>query len=467
MTAAAGDRQWMLDAARGTIRTGHAHEFVRALRLQPELADADPELHAALTEGDQAHPDDPERRWDHTPPWEWSIDVDPATNELLQVPAGPFLDWPTFWAADTHDEEWLVDGVFAYARGHAVYAQHKQGKSLFTLWCAAQLASTRTDVDVIYLDYEMTVDDVRERLEDMGHGPHSQFDRFHYWLLPDLLPLDTLEGANELLDIIDSIQTDRHLFLAIDTTGRAVEGEENSNDTIRSFYRWTGSALKKRAITWVRLDHAGKDPTKGQRGGSAKGDDVDVVWRLQQADDGMTLWRDAARMSWIDEQVTFAIRHDPLRYERTGELWPAGTKTVAADLDRLEVPLEWGRPKAARALRDAGVAARNNVVSAALRYRREAAPMTIEGPERAVPSFLGTGRDDPTGDSSGDSPNETPLTSGDSPGDSRGQVPRGDGGTAPVPLWGQAVPPLPPTGPQNGHQPNPGTLPPLDPQELF
>ena len=32
----------------------------------------------------------------------------------------------------------------------------------------------------------------------------------------------------------------------------------------------------------VRLDHTGKDQTKGQRGGSAKYGDVDAVWKLTE-----------------------------------------------------------------------------------------------------------------------------------------------------------------------------------------
>jgi hypothetical protein len=455
MTAKDGDREWILKAARGDITSDLAYEAVQLMRLRTQLHTEDPELFVELTRGDLAHPDDPRRRFDGLAPWERQYQIDPATNELLEIPAGPFIDWPEFWAHDSHDEEWLVDGVFALARGHAVYAQHKQGKSLFTLWCAAQLAIERTDVDVVYLDYEMTRDDIRERLEDMGHGPHSDLTRLHYWLLPNLLPLDRLDGANELLDIIDHIQTpERRMFVVIDTTGRAVEGEENSNDTIRSFYRWTGSALKKREITWVRLDHAGKDPTKGQRGGSAKGDDVDVVWRLQQADNGMTLWRDAARMSWIDEKLTFAIDTDPLRYRRTGELWPAGTKTVAEDLDRLEVPLDWGRPKAAKALKDAGVKARCTVISAALRFRRESAPMTIETSERGVPSFLGTGPDEPNGNSLGNTPTHNPLTSGNSSGNKWEQVDRGESGTGRVPLREHGLgPPDPKPAQTNGNQP--------------
>ena len=41
-------------------------------------------------------------------------------------------------------------------------------------------------------------------------------------------------------------------------------------------------ALKEAGIALLRIDHAGKDLTRGQRGTSAKRDDVEVVWFLKK-----------------------------------------------------------------------------------------------------------------------------------------------------------------------------------------
>ena len=73
--------------------------------------------------------------------------------------------------------------------------------------------------------------------------------------------------------------------------------------------------LKQRGATWVRLDHAGKDLDRGQRGSSAKGDDVDVVWRLDMTDNGVTFHREAARMSWVPPSVDFVQLDDPFRFD--------------------------------------------------------------------------------------------------------------------------------------------------------
>ena len=47
---------------------------------------------------------------------------------------------------------------------------------------------SRKPIHVLYLDYEMTRADLRERLEDMGYGPDADLKRLHYALLPDLRP---------------------------------------------------------------------------------------------------------------------------------------------------------------------------------------------------------------------------------------------------------------------------------------
>jgi len=386
------NRAWQIAAAQGTVDSPTALAYVRSLHdTYKKWASRDPEMVKALDIGDQHHWDE-DHRWyppDHREP---PPDYDPETTRVFDqlvaahhIDNATFVDWPEFWATEQPEEDWLIDGVIARGRGHAIYAQQKQGKSLYTLWAMAHLATTLTDVDVIYLDYEMTPADVRERLEDMGYGPDSDLSRLHYAFAPDIAPLDTAEGAGQLVDLLDSIPGDRQLVVCIDTTGRAVEGEENSNDTIRNFYRCTGVILKRWGVTWVRVDHAGKDSTKGQRGGSAKGDDVDIVWHLTATDVGIKLHRDAARMSWVPETVAYARNTDPLFYLPTNLVAPEGTSALADILDKLDVPLEASTRVAQDALKAAGEGKRRTLVVAAMKWRRTCAitPGTVPEP----PSF--------------------------------------------------------------------------------
>lgn len=298
----------------------------------------------------------------------------PATPDELA--AGPFVDWDTFWQRDRSEAEYLYDEVIVRGRGHALFALHKTGKSLFMLNAAASIATRDEDVVVIYLDYEMTEDDLQERLEDMGYGPHHDLTKLRYWLLPTLPPLDSILGGEALVQIVKDVAhqfPDHHIAVVIDTTGRAVTGDENDAGTYQDFYRYTGLRLKQMGVTWARLDHKGKDPTKGQRGSSAKGDDIDVGWEIHKTDSGVKLTRSLSRLSWVPERVEFAMTGVPLRYVRVGETWPEGTKAAADDMDRLGLPIDIGGNQAQAALRDADMSHRRNVVLAAVRWRREEA----------------------------------------------------------------------------------------------
>lgn len=286
-----------------------------------------------------------------------------------------FVDWDDLWDKESTSDDWLYPDVFARGRGHAIYATHKAGKSLFTLDACAKMATGPDATAVLYLDYEMTEDDLRERLEDMGYGPGTDLSRFHYALLPTLPPLDTPHGGEALDQLVEQVQAihpDHELFVVIDTTSRAVHGEENEADTYQDFYRFTGIRLKRRAVTFVRLDHAGKDAGRGQRGSSAKGDDVDLVWKLEPADNGVRLKRELTRISWAKEVVTFAMTEEPLRYTRA-VTWVAGTKDCANDLEELGVPVDTPANAAIRILRDAKRGRRRDVVLDAIRYRRDQA----------------------------------------------------------------------------------------------
>ena len=285
-----------------------------------------------------------------------------------------FLDWPAFWSRERSEAEWVYPDVLARGRGHALYAPHKDGKSLLMLYIAARLAAGKERFAVVYLDYEQTLEDVQDRLEDMGYGASSDLSRLHYALLPALPPLDTAEGAEALMKRLDQAQSaspDCHLVAIIDTIGRAVAGEEDSADTFRDFYNHSGIELKRRGVTWARLDHAGKDPGRGQRGSSGKGDDVDIVWRLMKTQSGAALKRELSRMPWVPEKVTFGLFEDPLRFARLARDWPSGTEETAALLDRLDVPVNASVRTAQNALKSIDEGRRGLLIQAALRWRRE------------------------------------------------------------------------------------------------
>lgn len=288
------------------------------------------------------------------------------------------INWPDFWAADDTDTEWLLEPILAAGRAHALYAGAKTGKSYLALpICVAVATGTPflhqpagTPVDVLYIDYEMTAEDLRDRLTGFGYGPDTDLTHLHYALLPSLPPLNTAEGGQALLDSAIAVGA---ALVVIDTTGRAVAGEENDNDVIRDYYRHTGIRLKAEGITVLRLDHAGHANTH-QRGASAKNDDVDVVWKLTRRDDGQLLEATHRRMSWVPERVELGVVEGDdgvTRFTIAESTWPAGTAAVAAELDRLGVPLEWGK-KRIRTTHGDALKCRNGVLLAAIKHRRQA-----------------------------------------------------------------------------------------------
>lgn len=294
------------------------------------------------------------------------------------------IDWPTFWRQDHADEQWLIEPFLALGRSHALYAPAKTGKSLFVFEQVAALATGNPTLKqaagqpahVVYLDYEMTEADIQERLLDMGYDENVDLGHLHYYLLPSLPSLDTAIGGEILTALA---RHDQAVLVVIDTTGRAVQGDENDADTVRSYYRHTGARLKQAGITNIRIDHAGKDVAKGQRGTSAKNDDVDVVWQLTAAGNGLKLQSTHRRVSWVPETVALRREDGPLKHVPTGDLWAAGYDKAAAELDRLEAPDDIKTRDAEKLLRESGFRAGNAAIRSAVKYRvQNADRKTIE-----------------------------------------------------------------------------------------
>ena len=228
-------------------------------------------------------------------------------------------------------------------------------------------------LSVLYLDWEMTEGDLAERLQDLGYGPDTDLSHFHYVFRPFTEPLDTQRSGEKLLAATSHCGAE---LVVLDTFGRAVQGEENNADTVRDFYRYTGQLLKTQGIACLGLDHAGKEPGKGARGSSAKGDDVNVIWDATPTQDGLRL-KSTARMSWIPAELNITRNQSgPLAHTITtsDSAYVEGTKELAELLDELEIPTDWGRPKVVAALKKHGTPRRAAAVGDAIRWRKAAIP---------------------------------------------------------------------------------------------
>ena len=287
------------------------------------------------------------------------------------------IDWDAFWKTEDDAAEWAIEPLIPAGRCTALYAAAKVGKSLLALDVAAAAATggsilgqPKTEpITVLYVDLEMTAADLRERLGDLGYGPDDDLTRLVYLQLPSMPLLDNDLGGELLVDLAVRHGVD---LVVIDTMARAVSGEENSADTYRSFYRYTGLRLKSAGIAVLRIDHQGKDTERGQRGSSAKVDDLDVVFKMT-SDGGhlFNLKRTHSRVPWVPIELDIVRHEEPfLRHVLAHDAWPAGTSDTAMLLDDLVVPLDATSSTAMAALRLAGNGKRKTVVLAALKYRR-------------------------------------------------------------------------------------------------
>lgn len=313
-----------------------------------------------------------------------------ATVNGTDAPA-PWVSWPEL-RDKTFDYEWLVEGFWPLGSHLHIFASPKTGKSLLGLWIATNIAIGRDPFNgdpiqrriVLYIDNEMTERDVQERINDMG----IDYDQLEGWLrycfYPKLSPMDTELGGFDTLALVQQANAQ---IVIIDTLSRVVKGEENSNDTYRNFYNFTGRLLKAHDITVCRFDHAGHDKSKS-RGASSKADDVDLVFGLERrstSDDqpGFKLVRTHARVSGIREAIELATTDEPLSIRSTqARTWSESAIRKAKELESAQVPIEATQREAIALLKAAGIGPGKTVIlNEALKLRQWKDPFSQFGPK--------------------------------------------------------------------------------------
>ncbi len=308
----------------------------------------------------------------------------PVGSDEEPVERYPVLDWHELWKTARNEPEWLCEPLLEAGRVVALYSPAKTGKSLLTLEVAAALAAgrpvlgnpARPPMRVLYVDLENSHDDLRQRLEDLGYGPDDLGD-LRYLSFPSLPVLDSPIGGAHLLDVAR-----RHdvRLVVLDTVSRIIGGEEDRADTFRALYRHAVMPLKAEGRAVLRLDHTGKDVTRGQRGSSGKADDVDAVWSLiRRNPDTFDLRRTHSRTNHGAEHLTLIRGSNPLRHDVAGAAGiPAMSDPVALavdevvrQLDVLGVPQDAGRPACRAALNAAGIKVKNVFLEVAIRQRKD------------------------------------------------------------------------------------------------
>lgn len=340
------------------------------------------------------------------------------------------VNWHIVLSDDTPDVDWLIPDLIEKGRLHALFAPSKSHKSLITQYLCAELARAST---VMYLDYENSQADLKLRFGPRGMDRSAaSLENLVYFQFPAMAALDTLSGGATLEAMVLEYQP---ALVIIDTTSRVVRGGENDSDTFRNLYRYALVRLKAMGIAVLRIDHSGKDVGQGQRGSSAKSDDVDTVWLLVGQGETFTLRCTHQRSGNHPELVTLHKRLSPLRFERLdgGPNHYGGRLTLeqlAKELDKLDVALDVGKHALHDLAKEHGIHTTARDIYEAQKHRRvmadrekEAAALTLD-----VSEMSGTrGWDTPfsqdqhqLGHGPGHSQSEQSISAGHPPGQAPG-----------------------------------------------
>ncbi len=214
------------------------------------------------------------------------VPIRPGADTVAQLLSDYRLDLGALLDPNRPPREWVIHGLIPAGASVSIVAPAGVGKSLLVL--SAMLGVARGDrawADlsiprprrVLYVDMENTADDLAERLPALGVRRGDDLAGLVYLHLPTILPpLDTLRGGAVLAAVVNAAALDPGDVVVLDSWQRVVRGPENDSDTMRAFYACTGAGLKRRRLTVIRTDNAGKDAERGARGTSGKRDDVDL-----------------------------------------------------------------------------------------------------------------------------------------------------------------------------------------------
>jgi hypothetical protein len=243
----------------------------------------------------------------------------PARAELLDE-MFPELDFYAIWETLDDPPDWVWEPFMERENSMAFYSRGGTGKSLFVLEGVAALCTggippgataSRAPIHVAYVDRENPRKSIGRRLRAMGYKPSDFLPYLHYYRFPMVPPLDTPYGGQLFVEQMFRVGVE---LVVLDTTGKYLEGDEDKAATINNLDRYSIQPLTREGIAVLRIDHTGKDPTKGQRGSSAKEAIGDGAYFISREGEVLTFTATKLREEISPEEIVFMRHRNPTRH---------------------------------------------------------------------------------------------------------------------------------------------------------
>jgi hypothetical protein len=295
------------------------------------------------------------------------------------------IDWEIAFKEEPEDVVWLKPDFLEKGTLSGLFSKPGIGKSLLALDVSLEII--RNGGTVLIIDHENRVTDTVDRLRAYGAQP-DELDRLAIYSFQSLPPLDTERGGEHLDALAEAEGAD---LIILDTVSRMLQGDENDASTYLGLYRCTLVRLKAKDRAVLRLDHSGKDSTKGQRGTSAKESDLDVLWYLSRNDreSVFTLECQKSRSGHIPygTMVTLERMYEPLRHCWSVNITvsPDRYETVVRWMDNLGIATSLGKEAVQKILADNGVTVYQDQLTSAILARRNRENRRAAYAPRALP----------------------------------------------------------------------------------
>jgi hypothetical protein len=280
------------------------------------------------------------------------------------------IDWTAAFKEEPEDIRWLKEDFLEAGTLVCLFSKPGIGKSLLALEIALEVV--RNGKTVMYIDDENRREDVVDRLRSFRVGS-EELGNLVYFSFQNLPALDTVRGGEHLEALAEQYQP---ALLVMDTVSRMVQGPENDSDTYLGLYRNSLTRMKGRDIAVLRLDHTGKDSTRGQRGSSAKESDADYLWLLtREGESVFSLECQKSRPGHIPYGtiINLVRKYEPLRH-----IWDVKIdmplsryEWLMKKMEELGISPSLGRDKVRKILKDHNITSmRNDALQAAIIERR-------------------------------------------------------------------------------------------------